>query len=180
MIFILLSFTLGYVLKIGASFLEATDFLTLNNYGPFIMVMAHNLFYMGALFLCLCLIVLDIEIFDRASNDDFVNTWKSCKETFNLHRFLKYRDSASSAVPKVLRESRVIKSFNHAVYKSIVDVRQDKVTVMIKMPHTRQAQELFKTSDSSMKEYFSSQLNEYYFSGGIREKEVLIYEGKRR
>lgn len=52
--------------------------------------------------------------------------------------------------------------------------------MVIKLPQSQQAQEIFGKVDSQLREYLSSQLEEYYFSAPTWGKNILWYEGKKR
>lgn len=45
--------------------------------------------------------------------------------------------------------------FNRSMRKSMIDITQHQVTVLIKVPHTQQRQKLFKVLVGQIKEEFS-------------------------
>ncbi|WP_203641150.1 hypothetical protein [Levilactobacillus andaensis] len=111
-------------------------------------------------------------------------TTQSTKQTFSLHRFLHRQDvtitQLMAGIPANAKNSRVTSAFNRAVKKSVVDIQGDKVIVLVQLPYTQQSQEIFKTIDSQLKEYLSSQMPDYYFSGATRDRNVLWFEGRKR
>lgn len=132
----------------------------------------------------LFVMIVMVEFLSRFKDDDWCITFCSIIQTFRLHQFLRRQDSpvvtAISGVSATADNSRVNRSFNRAVRKSIVDVRLDKTTVLINLPHSQQAQEVFNSIAPSLKEHLSSNLEDYFFSGATRYKNTLVFEGKKR
>lgn len=128
----------------------------------------------------LFVMIVMVEFLSRFKDDDWCITFCSIR----LHQFLRRQDSpvvtAISGVSATADNSRVNRSFNRAVRKSIVDVRLDKTTVLINLPHSQQAQEVFNSIAPSLKEHLSSNLEDYFFSGTTRYKNTLVFEGKKR
>ncbi|MFT9391711.1 hypothetical protein [Leuconostoc pseudomesenteroides] len=128
----------------------------------------------------LFVMIVMVEFLSRFKDDDWCTTFCSIR----LHQFLRRQDSpvvtAISGVSATADNSRVNRSFNRAVRKSIVDVRLDKTTVLINLPHSQQAQEVFNSIAPSLKEHLSSNLEDYFFSGATRYKNTLVFEGKKR
>ena len=48
--------------------------------------------------------------------------------------------------------------------KSLIDITQHQVTVLIKVPHTQQRQKIFKVLEGQIKEEFSYRNTSYFFS----------------
>lgn len=122
------------------------------------------------------------EITNRLIHDDCLNLWNSIVLTFRVHHFLKRQDVITVQLVNGMptNSNRVIRTFNRAVGKSVVDIRNDSVVILVKLPRTQQAQALFKTITPQLREYLSNQMSDYYFSEPTREKNTIWFEGKKR
>lgn len=122
------------------------------------------------------------EITSRIINDSFSNYCKSIIKTFSLRRFLsqseriekKLDDQAESSVNPVLKD------FNKAAHKAVVDVRNDQTVVFIKIPRSQQAQKILKGLENQLKEEISSRNPDYYFSSPNRVNNQLWFISARR
>jgi len=135
------------------------------------------------LWACAVFIMLLREVIDRLSNDQLSNTFRSIKETILLHRFLKrYPDNSSSVENPsgTSNNSRVVKTINRAVSKSLIDIRRSKVHIIIKLPRSQQAQAILYDLKDQIREQLASQMPDYVFSNITREKNILWIEGTRK
>lgn len=137
---------------------------------------------LGVYMLFFSLVALYAEITNRLIHDDCLNLWNSIAETFKAQHFMKRQDVTTVQLVNGMptNSNRVIQSFNRAVRKSVVDIRNDSVVILIKLPRTQQAQALFKTITPQLREYLSNQMVNYYFSEPTRKKNTLWFEGKKR
>lgn len=71
-------------------------------------------------------------------------------------------------------------NFNRSVKKGFVDIRQETVTIFLKVPRSQQAQKLLKEMEPQIKEEISSRNQNYYFSSPTRVNNSLWFEGKKR
>lgn len=81
---------------------------------------------------------------------------------------------------KVTISNPINDKFNRAVRKSCVDLRNDKILVFIKIPHTQQTQKILKELEAQIKEEISSQNPEYIFSNFERVHNQLWLQGTKR
>lgn len=124
-----------------------------------------------------------LELASRVKHDYWWNTFRSIQHTINLRRYLRRKESvvitAIGAAP-VADNTRVIRSFNRAARKSVIDLRSDSVMVLIKLPLSQQAQEILNSIEPQLKEYLSNDMDGYFFSSATRKKNILVFNGKRR
>lgn len=148
------------------------------------LVNMYILFTIIGMLVCIfsCLICF-IEAIIRVKYDKIFNMASSVTETHIIHRFLK-QDVTLTTVANVNQlvsnNDHKIKKFNRAIRKSVVDIREDNVTVYIPLPRSQQSQKILKDIDSQLKEQLASDLPDYYFSVATRFKNNLYFEGKRR
>lgn len=76
--------------------------------------------------------------------------------------------------------SPVVKDFNKAAHKAVVDVRNNQTVVFIKIPHSQQAQKILNDLESQLKEEISSRNPDFYFSTPERYKNYLWFIGTKR
>lgn len=74
----------------------------------------------------------------------------------------------------------VLKDFNKAAQKAVVDIRDNQTIVFIKIPRSQQAQKILKELESQLKEEISSRNRDYYFSSPNRVKNQLWFTGTKR
>ncbi len=118
------------------------------------------------------------ELIQRFNGDKVSNFIYSIKETFLLHRFLKKIDNGKQLMSD--SNSVVTRVFNKAVNKSLIDIREDSITVYIKFPRQYQAQKILSDVEEQLKEYIANIDSDYYISAPIRERRGLFFFGKRR
>lgn len=122
------------------------------------------------------------EISDRHKHDRVRNLFKSVLETDKLHRFLHFQQE-KMLENKVMVEApgtAVIRHYNRLALKSIVDIRQKNVFVVLKVPKSHQAQVLLNDTLDRLKEQLSARMPTYYFSAPQRVKNELWLVGDRR
>ena len=80
----------------------------------------------------------------------------------------------------VTRFNPILRKFNRATSKCVVDVRNDSVTILIKYPKTQQSQKLLREMENYIKEEISSRNPEYYFSAPNRRGNKLWFKSTKR
>ena len=126
-----------------------------------------------------------IELILRLFYDTPVNYFKSAYQTIQLIQFLRQDEHSQLAFSidnssTVTRFNPILRKFNRATSKCVVDVRKDSVTIVIKYPKTQQAQELLRNMESYIKEEISSRNPEYYFSAPNRRGNKLWFKSTKR
>ena len=74
----------------------------------------------------------------------------------------------------------VNKHFNKAVHKAIVDIREDKAILLIRVPKTQQATKILKEMETLISEEISNRNLDYYFSRPERNGKWMYFVGTKR
>lgn len=126
-----------------------------------------------------------VELISRAIYDKPSNYFKSAYQTLRLIQFLRQDENSQLAFSidnssTVTRFNPILRKFNRATSKCVVDVRKDSVTIVIKYPKTQQAQKLLRDMENYIKEEISSRNPEYYFSAPNRRGNKLWFKSTKR
>ena len=133
----------------------------------------------------IALFLITIELFLRAIYDKPTNYFKSAYQTIRLIQFLRQDENSQLAFSidnssTVTRFNPILRKFNRATSKCVVDVRKDSVTIVIKYPKTQQTQKLLRDMESYIKEEISSRNPDYYFSAPNRKGNKLWFKSTKR
>lgn len=123
------------------------------------------------------------ELFTRILKDAPINLMKSIIQTLQLRHFLYQQETHKIKVKSNTHSPNpVTAQFNRSMRKSMIDITQHQVTVLIKVPHThtQQGQKLLKTVEGQIKEELSSRNTAYFFSEFERHKNELWLIGTRK
>lgn len=126
-----------------------------------------------------------IELILRLLYDTPINYFKSAYQTIRLAQFLRQDENSQLAFSidnssTVTRFNPILRKFNRATSKCVVDVRNDSVTIVIKYPKTQQSQKLLRDMESYIKEEISSRNPGYYFSAPNRRGNKLWFKSTKR
>ncbi len=126
-----------------------------------------------------------VELISRAIYDKPSNYFRSAYQTLRLIQFLRQDENSQLAFSidnssTVTRFNPILRKFNRATSKCVVDVRKDSVTIVIKYPKTQQAQKLLRDMETYIKEEISSRNPEYYFSAPNRRGNKLWFKSTKR
>ena len=129
--------------------------------------------------------IIIIELILRLLYDTPINYFKSAYQTIRLAQFLRQDENSQLAFSidnssTVTRFNPILRKFNRATSKCVVDVRKDSVTIVIKHPKTQQAQKLLRDMESYIKEEISSRNPDYYFSAPNRKGNKLWFKSTKR
>ena len=127
--------------------------------------------------------LIAIEVISRIRKDSLLNYAKSIYQTFRMRYFLRQYHSTpteTTGSPKGNHYNPILKSFNHAVSKCIVDIRKEKTIVLLNVPNTQQAQKLLEERMESIQKEITSRHPHYYFSAPNRIENKLWFIGTRR
>lgn len=134
--------------------------------------------------LLLALLLAGIEMIQRLKTDSFWNYCQSVYRTFLLRHFLFQRERVQKISnlehQTVTTINPIHNEFNRAVRKCIVDIREDAITVFLKVPRDQQGQKILKDMEVQLKEEIVSQHSDYYFSSPIRVRNQLWFIGQKR
>ena len=129
--------------------------------------------------------IIIIELILRLLYDTPINYFKSAYQTIRLAQFLRQDENSQLAfsidnASTVTRFNPILRKFNRATSKCVVDIRKDSVTIVIKYPRTQQAQKLLRDMEVYIKEEISSRNPDYYFSSPNREGNKLWFKSTKR
>ena len=129
--------------------------------------------------------IIIIELILRLLYDTPINYFKSAYQTIRLAQFLRQDENSQLAFSidnssTVTKFNPILRKFNRATSKCVVDVRKDSVTIVIKYPKTQQAQKLLRDMETYIKEEISSRNPEYYFSAPNRRGNKLWFKSTKR
>lgn len=120
----------------------------------------------------------------RIAKDSLWNYFKSVYQTIRMRQFLKQVEYSEPIVTienqTITRFNPVLSKFNQSVRKCTVDIRQEEVSIFLKLPRTQQAQKLLKDMEEHIKEEISNYNPNYYFSTPLRVGNKLWFKGTKR
>lgn len=133
----------------------------------------------------IAVLLIIVELILRAIYDKPSNYFRSAYQTLRLIQFLRQDENSQLAFSidnssTVTRFNPILRKFNRATSKCVVDVRKDSVTIVIKYPKTQQAQKLLRDMETYIKEEISSRNPEYYFSAPNRRGNKLWFKSTKR
>lgn len=124
------------------------------------------------------------QLLHRITKDSLWNYFKSVYQTIRMRQFLKQVEHSEPIVTienqTITRFNPVLSEFNQFVRKCTVDIRQEEVSIFLKMPRTQQAQKLLKDMEEHIKEEISNYNPNYYFSTPLRVENKLWFKGTKR
>ncbi|MNW58765.1 hypothetical protein D3C74_366480 [compost metagenome] len=119
------------------------------------------------------LILVVIELVTRIVQDSLANWFYSIWVSFRLRKFLmRQTDHEGEGIFK-------LQQHNKAIRKSIIDIKEKKITYLVKLPNDVQAQKLLLESKEILREEISSRFPAYSFSNLERYKHWLRIEGTK-
>ena len=134
--------------------------------------------------LSLFLTLIYYEVFSRLKEDRLTNLWKSVYQTFTMRIFLKQSEHSETVTTleeaKVRRYNPINRQFNKSARQAIVDIRTDKIILMIRIPRTQQATKILKDMETLISEEISNRNPDYYFSHPERKEKWLYFRGATR
>ena len=133
----------------------------------------------------IAVLLITIELILRFLYDTPNNYFRSAYQTLRLIQFLRQDENSQLAFSidnssTVTRFNPILRKFNRATSKCVVDVRKDSVTILIKYPKTQQAQKLLREMEGYIKEEISSRNPGYYFSAPDRKGNKLWFKSTKR
>lgn len=139
---------------------------------------------LGMLSATVAVLIITVEIISRFKSDKIINYFKSVYSTMLLRHFLTQTERTEKVMTiegqTITTYNPINNTFNRAVRKSVVDIRQNCMRIIIKMPSKQQAQKILKEMEPQIKEELANRNPDYYFSAPTKGKNALWFEGKRR
>ncbi|PCS00059.1 membrane protein [Lactococcus garvieae] len=128
------------------------------------------------------LVLIGVELVNRISNDSAQNYFRSVWRTHTLRRFLiqSERKELSEGNQKSTSINPILQNFNRSVQKEVVDIRRDKISVLLYVPNSGQAQKILYDMEAQIIKEVSSYNLDYYFSKPYRVKNRIWIIGTRR
>lgn len=124
------------------------------------------------------------EFYLRLKQDNLANLWKSIRQTVAIRMFLNQNEHSETVTTveqiQVTRYNPINKYFNKAVHKAIVDIREDKAVLLIRVPKTQQATKILKEMETLISEEISNRNLDYYFSRPERNGKWIYFVGTKR
>ena len=121
---------------------------------------------------------------NEQDEDNLSNLWESIKQTLAIRIFLHQSEHsevlATTEQTKMKQYNPVNKHFNRAVRQSIVDVREDNVILMIRLPKTQQAKKILNDMDTMIIEEMARYNPDYFFSPQKPAKKWTYLIGNKR
>lgn len=171
----LLDLLSGSLSQLSLTFLELS---LLANQGS---VFAYNT---SSLLLTLLTMSLSFEIAGRIRLDKISNYPKSIYHTFKLRHFLIQQEPIKKVNiidgQTITSYNPINQGFNRNARKCVVDIREDEVSIFVKVPRDQQSQQILNDLMSQLKEEVANQLPDYYFSAPQRVRNQLWLVGKKR
>lgn len=121
--------------------------------------------------LALLLLLILPELVFRITKDSLLNYIKSYWITFRLRKFLIKQTAYD------IESDTKIQKHNLAIKKSVIDIRNDNIIFIIKLPNDHEIQKSITDTTDGLREEISSLFPYYVFSSFERKKHLLILEG---
>lgn len=149
------------------------------------VIMIHTIcLYVSIVAISICLVLSYYEVYLRLKQDNLVNLWKSIKQTIAVRMFLNQNEHSETVTTveqiQVTHYNPINKHFNKAVHKAIVDIREDKAVLLIRVPKTQQATKILKEMETHISEDISNRNLDYYFSRPERNGKWMYFVGTKR
>lgn len=166
--------------------LKSLTFLGTNNI--ILEAIGRMIFYLELitliLFLLNCIWAV-IELIDRYKHDKVKDLFESIWQTFKIRRFMIQKPQFDLNINKdksgLWNLPSVISLFNKSARKAVLDIRKDKVLLVIPDFHSVQAQNLFNFIKAEVKNEVAIYNPEFFFSDFIKDPKnnSNILEGNR-
>lgn len=177
-----LCFICSILLGISINFLQSVTYLAL--FYQFLSMIYNISLYVALISTASFLALVYYEIHLRLKEDNLTNLCKSVWQTLTIRIFLQQRENSETITTieqvKVTRYNPINKSFNKTVCKVIVDIHEDKVILLIRIPKTQQATKILKEMETLISEEISNRNPDYYFSRPERNGKWLYFIGTKR
>lgn len=120
----------------------------------------------------------------RIKDKSWLEWFKSIRQTAGIRSYLKQEQIIQQAVDNDEQQEQIIdpinEKFNLAVRKSVVDIKNKKVSLIIPLPKGQQSQKLLMDMKKQIREEIASRNKNYYFSEPERVGNDLCISGDRK
>lgn len=139
---------------------------------------------LGTAILLLAFLLATIEVYLRFKYDSPYNLVTSVNQTLKLRIFMKqdesYLDDKSYRSNKNNKVNPVLKNFNKNIKYCIVDIRDNNMIVIFKLPNKQQSQKILDDMKKQLLTKVTHLNPDYYFSGLQDNKDYLYIKGNKR
>lgn len=171
-----LIFVIEFLFKMLGTFLHSQANTTLIEYTQFmekyVMIVYHGLQQAFAVIVLITFSVILPKIVTRVWKDSIMNVSKSIWLTTRIRKFLQMRATYEEEENRIFR-------YNKAIKKAIIDVRNDNVVFVVKLPNELSVHSMILGNKDSMREEIANRLPDYSFSNIQRVKGYLRLEGTK-
>lgn len=120
----------------------------------------------------------------RIKDKSWLEWFKSIRQTAGIRSYLKQEQIIQQAVDNDEQQEQIIdpinEKFNLAVRKSVVDIKNKKVSLIIPLPKGQQSQKLLMDMKKQIREEIANRNRNYYFSEPERVGNDLSISGDRK
>ncbi|MCT6888143.1 MAG: hypothetical protein M3Z87_00570 [Lactobacillus sp.] len=120
----------------------------------------------------------------RIKDKSWLEWFKSIRQTAGIRSYLKQEQITQQAVDNDEQQDQIIdpinEKFNLAVRKSVVDIKNKKVSLIIPLPKGQQSQKLLMDMKKQIREEIANRNRNYYFSEPERVGNDLSISGDRK
>ncbi len=171
-----LLFIAGFSIKLIGIFLKGQENGTMVQYNQFlnkyVVIVQHRLQQALIVSILITLTIILPEVITRILKDSVINIGKSIWITSRIRKFLQIRATHEEEENKILR-------YNKAISKAIIDVHNDSVVFLLKIPNEFGIHGMISNNKDIIRDEISHRLTDYSFSNVERVKSYLKLEGTR-
>lgn len=163
-------------LKLIEIFLKGQENGTMAQYNQFlnkyVVIVQHGLQQVLIVSILITLAIILPEVITRILKDSVINIAKSIWITSRIRKFLQMRPTHEAEENKILR-------YNKAISKAIIDVHNNSVVFLLKIPNEFGIHGMISDNKDIIRDEISHRLTDYSFSNVERVKSYLRLEGTR-
>ncbi|ENY3072874.1 hypothetical protein [Listeria monocytogenes] len=163
-------------LKLIVIFLKGYENGTMAQYNQFlnkyVVIVQHGLHQVLIVSLLIMLAITLPEVITRILKDSVINIGKSIWITSRIRKFLQMRATHEEEENKIFR-------YNKVVSKAIIDVHNNSVVFLLKIPNELGIHGMISDNKDIIRDEISHRLTDYSFSNVERVKSYLRLEGTR-
>lgn len=171
-----LLFIADFGFKLVGIFLRSQENGNMDKYNQllnkYVVIVQHGLQKALIVSILITLAIILPEVITRILKDSVVNIGKSIWITSRIRKFLQMRPTHEEEKNKILR-------YNKVISKTIVDVQNNSVVFLLKIPNEFGINGMISDNKDIIRDEISRRLTDYSFSNVERVKSYLRLEGTR-
>lgn len=169
-------FIANFGFKLIGIFLKSQENGSMNRYNEFlnkyVVIVQHGLQQALIVLLLIILAIILPEVITRILKDSVINLGKSIWMTSRIRKFLKMSTTHEEEENKIFR-------YNKAISKAIIDVHNNSVVFVLKVPNEFSIHSMISDNKDIIRDEISQRLTDYSFSNVERVKSYLRLEGTK-